>query len=230
MNILITGGSRGIGLAISRKLGAGGHRLLISGRDKHHLESAAALLPKDTLYLTADAGELSSINQLAEYAKEHTFSPDVLVLNAAAFYDASRSVIEPDVTELERILRVNLLANVALVKAFLPAIKAGSYPRIFFIGSTAALRSDSSFYAISKAALSNYAHGLREELKTFGVGVTLIHPGATFTERRVPGEGIAEDRFLASNDIAKIVETMLDLSPQAVVEEISIRPMLGDTY
>ncbi|MEK4189938.1 MULTISPECIES: SDR family oxidoreductase [Paenibacillus] len=230
MNILITGGSGGIGFAISRRLGAGGHRLLISGREERHLENAAAVLPQDALYLTADAGDLSSINRLVKYSEEHSFSPDVLVLNAAAFYDASRSVIEPDVAELDRILQVNLLANVALVKAFLPAIKTGSYPRIFFIGSTAALRSDSSFYAISKAALSNYARGLREELKTSGVGVTLIHPGATFTERRVPGEGIAEDRFLASDDIAKIVEMMLELSPQAVVEEISIRPMLGDTY
>lgn len=230
MNVLITGGSRGIGLAVAKELALNGHRLLLAGRDVSALEKALSILPSGTLAFSVDLEKPEGVEVLADNARRAGFSPDVLVLNAAAFSDGSRSVVEPDASELERVLRVNLTANYRLVQKFLPFVRKGYYPRIIIIGSTAALRRDTSLYGISKAALANYALGLREELKPLGVGVTLLHPGGTFTERRVPTEQIPGGRLLESADIGKLVQTLLTLSPQAVVEELVIRPILGDTF
>ena len=71
---------------------------------------------------------------------------------------------------------------------------------------------------------------MRNELKALGVGVTLLNPGGTFTQKRVPNEKTPDGRLLEASDIGKLIAAILTLSPQAVVEEISIRPMLGDTY
>lgn len=230
MNVLITGGSRGIGLSIAKRLSRAGHRVLIAARDAAALEEAKKTLAPDALAYAADVGDPSAAEALLQYAEAADFAPDALLLNAAAFADGTRSLIKPDAAELERVLRVNLLANYRLVQAFLPAVRKSRYPRLVFIGSTAALRSDSSLYGISKAALRNYALGLREELKPLGVGVTLLNPGGTLTERRAASGNSPEDRLLESDDIAKLVEVLLTLSPQAVVEELNVRPMLGDTY
>jgi short-subunit dehydrogenase len=230
MNVLITGGSKGIGFAIAKKLGQEGHRLLITGRDKTTLIRAQSLLPEHTLVLRSDVGELNSAEQLGQFAEKAEFRPDVLVLNAAAFFDETLSVIQSDAAELERLLNTNLLANVRIVQNLLSALEQSEFPRIILVGSTTALRHDSSFYAISKAALQSYARGLRAELKHKGIGVTLLHPGGTFTERRVPTDTISSDRLLESEDIAALVSVMLTLSKQAVVEELVVRPMLGDTY
>ncbi|MDO3409280.1 SDR family oxidoreductase [Saccharibacillus sp. CPCC 101409] len=230
MNILITGGSRGIGLAIARELAAAGHRLLLTGRSEQSLAEARSALGEETLVYAHDRTLGGAAEKTAAFARERGFEPDVLILNAASFYDATRSVVEPGAEELERILRANVIANYEWTRTFAPLLEGGRYPRIILIGSTASLRADTSLYGISKAALRNYALGLREELKTSGIGVTLINPGGTFTERRVPGGEIGPDRLLESRDIALLTAALLTLSPQAVVEELTVRPMLGDTF
>jgi NAD(P)-dependent dehydrogenase (short-subunit alcohol dehydrogenase family) len=230
MRVIITGGSRGIGYAIAQQLSRVGHQLLLVGRSGESLAQAKSGLAEHTLVYPADQTIEEAPDKLILYMKEQQFHPDVLILNAAAFFDETRSVTKPDVHQLERILQANVISNYHWVQKLLPLIREGDYPRIFVIGSTAALRADTSLYGISKAALRNYTLGLREELKPAGVGVTLIHPGGTFTEKRVPDERAAPDRLLEASDIGILVAAMLTLSSQAVVEELTVRPMLGDTF
>ncbi|MEK5032149.1 SDR family oxidoreductase [Paenibacillus sp. FSL R7-0302] len=230
MRVIITGGSRGIGLAIARQLSIAGHELLLVGRSGESLAEARTALGGKALVFTADQTSGDSADRLLLYMKEQQFQPDVLILNAAAFFDDTRSVTEPKGETLERLLLANVVSNYNWVRTLLPLIRQGTYPRILVIGSTAGLRADTSLYGISKAALRNYVLGLREELKPAGVGVTLIHPGGTFTERRVPNEQTATDRLLEGSDIGLLVAAILSLSPQAVVEELTVRPMLGDTF
>jgi NADP-dependent 3-hydroxy acid dehydrogenase YdfG len=126
---------------------------------------------------------------------------------------------------------MNLINNYKLVQGFIDVIKRSSYPRIIIIGSTSGIRTDDgTLYGISKWAVRSYAYSLRNELKSHGVGVTLINPGGTFTEIRIPTDETPAGRLLEASDIGKMVATILSLSHQAVVEEINIRPMLGDTY
>lgn len=231
MKILITGGSQGIGLAIAQELYANGHQLFLVGRDNERLQNALNHFPERADGFSADLSDGEQRNAVIRSAVQKSFFPDVLVLNAATFGQPGHSVVQPSVDEFRKLLETNLLANYHLVQEFLPSLQKSSYPRIILIGSTAAIRQDSgSLYAITKWALRSYAYSLRDELKTLGIGVTLLNPGGTFTEKRVPDDKTPNDRLLEASDIAKLISALLTLSPQAVVEELNIRPMLGDTY
>lgn len=233
MKVLITGGSQGIGLAIAKELYKNDHELFLVARDESKLKnSIESFHNQDRLNgFACDISNSAQIDKLLKRTVEINFSPDVIILNAAYFGSPVRSVIEPLEDELRKILEVNLISNYRLVKEFVNIIKEGIYPRIIIIGSTASIRvDDGSLYGISKWALKSYAYNLRNELKDLGIGVTLLNPGGTFTEKRIPNEEISQDRLLEASDIGKLIAAILTLSPQAVVEELNIRPMLGDTY
>lgn len=82
-------------------------------------------------------------------------------------------------------------------------------------------------YSISKFALLGFSKVLREELKPTGIKVTSILPGATWSNSWA-GVDLPEDRLMQAHDIAIPVWSALSMSPSAVVEEITIRPQLGD--
>lgn len=231
MKVLITGGSQGIGFAIAKELHKNGHELFLTARDEERLNTAIKNFQGKAVGFACDLGKSGDIDALIKKTKEENFYPDVIVLNAAAFGNSERSVVKPSGDELRELLEINVIANYRLVQGFIDTIKQGEYPRIILIGSTASIRvDDGSLYGISKWALRSYAYSLRNELKNIGVGVTLINPGGTFTEKRVPNEKVSKDRLLEASDIGKLIASILTLSPQAVVEEINIRPLLGDTY
>lgn len=231
MKILITGGSQGIGLAIAKELHKNGHELFLVARNEERLNKVIESFSYSTLGFACDLGKSEEIDDLIKKTQKEKFYPDVIVLNAAAFGRSVRSVIKPSVDELRELLEINVVSNYKIVQGFIDTIEKGKYPRIIIIGSTAGIRiDDGSLYGISKSALRSYAYSLRNELKNIGVGVTLINPGGTFTDKRLPDENTSEDRLLEASDIGKLVAAILTLSKQAVVEEINIRPILGDTY
>lgn len=231
MKILITGASQGIGLAIAQELHERKHELFLIARDAQRLSDAVSRFGGNVSGTSCDLENPEKIAKLIQKVKQEHFSPDVLILNAASFGQSPRSVLKAPADELRKLLEINVVANYQLVQGFIDSLKASQHPRIILIGSTAGIRvDDGSLYGISKWALKSYAYFLRNELKDLGIGVTLLNPGGTFTQKRVPNETMPEDRLLDSTDIAKMISAVLELSPQAVVEEINIRPMLGDTY
>jgi len=231
MRVLITGGSQGIGLAIAKELHAAGHELFLVARDPERLKKAIDSFPDRVKGTTCDLGKAGEVDALIEKTRQVKFHPDVIVLNAAAFGSPERSVLKHPAGELRELMEVNVISNYQLVQGFIDILRKGEYPRIIIIGSTAGIRvDDGSLYGISKWALRSYAYFLRNELKQLGVGVTLLNPGGTFTQKRVPNGKIPGGRLLEASDIGKLVAAVLTLSPQAVVEEINIRPLLGDTY
>lgn len=231
MKILITGGSQGIGLAIAKELHANGHELFLVARDSQRLNNAIEGFHGQAKGFSCDLGKSEQIYALIEKTKEDNFYPDVLVLNAGKLGNSIRSVIKPSADELRELLEINVISNYQLVQGFINGLQKSTYPRIIIIGSTASIRvDDGSLYGISKWALRSYAYDLRSELKSLGVGVTLLNPGGTFTQKRVPDERTSNNRLLEGSDIGKLVAAILTLSSQAVVEEINIRPLLGDTY
>ena len=198
-NIVIIGGSRGIGLAAAKELAAAGHRLLIVGRNRSHLDEAKA--------------------------------QDGIVISAAAFPDPAtqRSVLKPEAEELSQILEQNVVACYRFVRELFPLLKKQK-GRIVLIGSTAGVRRDKGgIYGISKWALRDFAYQLRDECKASGVSVSLVNPGGTFTERRV--KKCPEDTtLLETSDLGKVIALIFELSRQAVIEQVDIRPLSGDTY
>jgi short-subunit dehydrogenase len=82
-------------------------------------------------------------------------------------------------------------------------------------------------YSISKFALAGFSKNLREELKPHNIKVTAVYPGAVYTDSW-SGSGVDPNRIMQSRDVAELIFTVSKLSPQACVEEIVLRPQLGD--
>jgi NADP-dependent 3-hydroxy acid dehydrogenase YdfG len=97
------------------------------------------------------------------------------------------------------------------------------------MSSIAALKAypNGGAYSISKFALAGFSKNLREELKPHGIKVTTIYSGAVYTDSW-KGSGVSEERIMEAADIAKVVYSAAHLTPQATIEEIVIRPQLGD--
>lgn len=231
MNIVIIGGSRGIGFAAAKELSKDGHELLLTGRNPENLQNAKDSLQNTVRTFRADITDASDIERLFTYCEEH-FMPDGLILNAAAFgnRDTGHSVLQPSADELSEILDANVVAHYRIVRRFFPLLQKSGRGRIVFIGSTAGIRQDNGgIYGISKWALRSFAYNLREEAKRFGVGVSLINPGGTFTEKRVK-QGDCDTHLLETEDLGIVIATVFRLSAQAVIEQLDIRPLTGDTY
>jgi len=230
---LITGGSRGIGLAIAQELAAKGSDLLLVAKNQPNLKKAEALIKKTQKVKVdvhvCDLSKEKNVDFLAECCIKNRMIPDFLVLDAGIFLEGSLAKSQPE--DFRQTMEVNLNSIYYLVRQLVPYMKERSKPRIVIIGSTAAFEPYpiGGLYGVAKWALRGYAVNLRKELMTQGIGVTFIAPGATWTDLWA-GEQLPEDRLLFPKDIGVLVASLLDLSRQAVVEEIIVRPMLGDMH
>lgn len=231
MKIAIIGGSRGIGKATAIQLVKDGHEVLVAGRNRETLQETVTLLGELGRSYSLDMTDEKATKDFAEYLKEE-FMIDAIILCVAAFpnQETKTSVIKPSKSELQEMLDTNVAAYYDLVRKTLPVIQNSTNGRIIIIGSTSGIRRDKGgIYGISKWAVQSFAYGLREECKEYGVGVTLINPGGTFTEGRKKKN--EQDRsLLEASDIGILIGTLFHLSPQAVVEQLDIRPLAGDTY
>ena len=126
-------------------------------------------------------------------------------------------------------LNVNLLSAYNLTRALIGAMIKMKAGHIFNICSIASLNAyaNGGSYSISKWALAGFSKNLREELKNHHIKVTSVYPGATLTSSW-DGMNIDPKRILETADITKMILAASELSIQACVEEIVIRPQLGD--
>ena len=108
-------------------------------------------------------------------------------------------------------------------------MKTKKHGHIFNLCSIASIKAypNGGSYAISKFALLGFSKCLREELKPLGIRVTAVMPGATYTSSW-DGVDLPEKRFIPVEDIAETIFSAYKLSGRSVVEEILIRPQLGD--
>jgi short-subunit dehydrogenase len=126
-------------------------------------------------------------------------------------------------------IAVNLYSAYHLTRLLLPAMMEKKSGHIFNMCSIASLQSyaNGGAYSISKFALLGFSKNLREEMKPFGIKVTAVLPGAAYTDSWA-ASGIDPKRFMEAADIANMIYAAASLSPQACVEDIIIRPQLGD--
>ena len=176
--------------------------------------------------MTADLSIKEKVNEFAQMVKAHAI-PDVIINNTGIFLPGSIHS-EPD-GNFELMMQTNLFSAYYLTRAFTSAIIERKSGHIFSIGSIAGLTAyaNGGSYAISKWAMLGFTKCLRQELKEFNIKVTSVLPGATFTASW-EGVDIPVERFMKVEDIAESVWSAYNLSPYSVVEEIIIRPQLGD--
>ena len=232
MNVIITGASRGLGRAIADKFAANGHSLFLSSRDPKLLEEAVQEIKKKWPSLNihsraADISKKQEAIELGDWILKKKISIDVLVNNAGSFIPGSVHS-EPE-GALEKMIAINLFSAYHLTRCILPAMIKRKEGHIFNICSIASLKAyeNGGAYSISKFALLGFSRNLREEMKPHNIKVTAIMPGAAYTDSWA-ASGIDPRRIMEANDIAELVYSAAHLSPQACVEEIIVRPQLGD--
>ncbi len=226
MNIVITGASRGIGKAIAEKFLQVNHRVIICSRDSAKLEALRQTYPS-LITFVCDVSDKHSIAQFGDFVLQTFEQIDVLINNAGIFIPGKLTEENDEV--LEDTLRTNLLSAYYLTKKLSPRMKAQQHGFIINMCSVASIKAyeNGGSYAISKFALLGFSKTLREELKPYNIKVTSILPGATLTDSWA-GVDLPETRFSTPEDIALLVYTITQISPFSVVEEILIRPQLGD--
>ena len=231
MNIVITGASKGIGKAIAEQFAAAGHTLYICSRSEKQLYDTVALLQTQYPAITvkarpADMGIKKEAQAFGEWVLGFGV-PDVIINNAGNFIQGSIHDEEEGI--LEKMINTNLYSAYHLTRKLLPPMIAAKKGHIFNICSIASLQSypNGGSYSISKFALLGFSKNLREELKPHGIKVTAVCPGATLSASW-DGVDISPNRIMETQDIAKMVFAAVSLSPMAVVEDIVMRPQLGD--
>lgn len=179
---LVTGASRGIGLAVARSFVERGMRVIMIARDIAVLRAVAQPLGASAIPVACDISDASALGTaITRVRSELGDVPDVLVNSAGVFRLAPADVAEPD--DFADALDVNLVAPFRLVRAFLPAMRERGRGHIVSIGSIAdhVALPENSAYAASKFGLRGLHEVLRSELVNSGVRTTLISPGPVNT-------------------------------------------------
>ncbi|HVF95882.1 MAG TPA: SDR family oxidoreductase [Flavisolibacter sp.] len=232
MNAVITGASRGIGKALAEMFALHGYNLFLCAKTESPLlatiEEIKTKYPAVSVDGKAlDLGKKEKAILFGEWVLSNTDAVDVLVNNTGTFIQGNVSD-EPD-GALETMLDVNLFSAYHTTRTLLPKMKAQKSGHIFTICSIASLSAypGGGAYSISKYALLGFTRNLRAELKEHGIKVTAVVPGAVYTDSW-KGSGVPEERIMDVDDLAKMIFAATQLSPQAVVEDIILRPQLGD--
>lgn len=234
MQIIITGATKGIGKAIAEKFAEDkqGHSFYLCARSEPELSTLGKELqgrfPRTNIYTRpCDVSKREELEAFGDWVKSYTDKPDILVNNAGSFIPGS--VHNEDEGTLEKMINVNLYSAYHLTRCILPTMIERKSGHIFNICSIASLKAydNGGAYSISKFALYGFSKNLREEMKPYGIKVTSVLPGAAMTDSWA-GFDNSNKRIMEADDIARMVYAAAHLSPQACVEEIILRPQLGD--
>jgi short-subunit dehydrogenase len=172
---LVTGASRGIGLATCRALAARGATLGMVSRGEEELRARAEQLGGEAL--VADVSDFASVSDAIDRFAQRAGGVDLLVANAGVLHYAPFA--EQPVEDAEAMVRINVLGTIYTVKAALPHLLDGANGHIVVLSSGAGLRSFpwGAVYGATKAADRLFAEALRHELSGTGVSVTTVYPG-----------------------------------------------------
>jgi short-subunit dehydrogenase len=231
MNIVITGASKGMGKAIAEKFASSKNDLFICSRNEKLLAKTAEEISKMSggvvKYFAADLSEKSGVQGFYDWLSEQNIDVDILINNAGEFIPGS--IFNEEEGTLEKMINVNLFSAYHLTRKLLPRMMENRKAHIFNMCSIASLKAypNGGSYSISKYALRGFSQNLREEMKPYNIKVTAVYPGAVYTSSW-EGSGVPAERIMESEDISQMIYAASLLSPQACVEDIVIRPLLGD--
>jgi len=230
--IVLTGASQGIGAAIAREFAreVKGVRLALVARNERKLARVAAACAKLGAKPKVFVCDVTDPAAVAATAREVTRAcgvADVLVNNAGAF--APRPFLEETVENFDAMLATNLRSAFLVSRAFVPAMAGRGRGHVFMMSSIAGLDAypQATSYCAAKFGVTGLGAVMRRELRTKGLRVTTLYPGATWTPSWAKS-GVKPERIMPARAIARVVVEAWRLGPDAVVEDIVLRPPLGD--
>jgi NAD(P)-dependent dehydrogenase (short-subunit alcohol dehydrogenase family) len=230
---LITGGSRGIGLAVARALGHDGYGVTVSARRPDKLEAAAQSLRDEGLDVNAVAANLADEDELRNVVDSHRARfgrLDVLINNAGL--GVGSAVADMPTKKLDLQLDVNLRAVYLMARECIPLLKeAGAEHGKALIANTASMAGKRgqgwlSAYSATKFGVVGLSQGLHKELSNDGIQVTALCPAFVATDMTDWIEDqVPKDEMIQPEDIAEAIRFVLRTSSHCVVPEIQfIRP------
>lgn len=228
---VITGASRGMGKAITEKLLSQQFDVAICSRKLSDLENLLAELqpkfPDQTIHIhPCDVSKKEEVKAFATFVQNKLDSIDLLVNNAGIFMPGT--IHDEPEGNLEKQMETNVYGAYHLTRALLSDLEI-SKGHIFNICSIASSQaySTSASYTMSKFALLGFSKVLRDSLKEKEVRVTALLPGATLTSSW-EGTDLPESRFMLPEDVASILWDCYKINKNTNVEELTLRPILGD--
>ena len=185
--VLVTGGSKGVGLALAKQFAQHGYDLVLVARNSSDLERAADVLRNDysceVTTISLDLARDDAAAELSGTLQAQEIEIDVLVNNAGVGDYGPLAESEP--ARLSAMLRLNVLSLTALTRALLPGMIARGRGRILNLSSVVAFFAGGpcwAGYVASKHYVLAFSRGLRSELSGTGVTVTALCPGPTETD------------------------------------------------
>ena len=231
--ILITGASQGIGAAIAITFAkeVPGCRLALVARSQKNLTAVALRCMKRGAgaaeIFPCDVSDAAAVETMAAAVAKRFGVVNVLINNAGVFRAAP--LFETSVEDFDEIMATNLRSVFLVSRAFVPAMAQRGRGDVFNMSSIAGLNAypNGAAYCAAKFGVTGLTKVMRMELKDKGVRVTAVHPGATFSPSW-KGSGVAEERMMPAEDVARALVDVYRTSRRTVIEEIVLRPQLGD--
>ena len=230
--IVVSGGTKGIGKSIIELFASSGFDIITCSRSKNDLNQLTKELKEEHPAINlgtveADLSTVDGVNKFLSFIKEYNRGVDVLVNNAGIFLPGN--IHEEEDGRLEKMMETNLYSAYRTTRGLIKDMMKRKKGHIFNICSVASIIAydNGGSYSISKFAMYGMTKVLREEMKPYQIKVTAVLPGATLTASW-DGVDIPADRFMQSNDVAISILNAFQLSPNTVVEDIVLRPQLGD--
>jgi len=225
---LVTGASRGIGLATARALAADGAELALIARGRAALASAVAACGPSARAIPCDLTREDEVEHALAELQATLGVPEILVNNAGHFAIGAVGVMPP--ADVDRLLSLNLLAPYRLLHALVPAMRARGSGHVITIGSVAdrAVFPENAGYAAAKYGARAMHEVLRQELRGTGVRVSLISPGPVDTPL---WDAIDPDnrpgftpraQMLGADAVADAVHWVATRPPQVNIDELRL--------
>jgi NADP-dependent 3-hydroxy acid dehydrogenase YdfG len=227
---LVTGASSGIGRAIARRFGKKGIRVALIARRKERLERVAEEIRGsggEAIPLVADVSSSAEVNAAIEAVIERWGRIDILVNNAGTGQAGAVETVSDE--SLHRQFAVNVYGPFYATRAVVPHMKSQGGGQIVNIGSVVGLvgLENMSVYSATKWALRGLNESWREELYPHRIKVAYVAPGYVITEfggsRQEDYESPEAEWALMPDDVADVVESIVDQGPNADVKEVVLQ-------
>ncbi|MEM6641637.1 MAG: SDR family oxidoreductase [Bacteroidota bacterium] len=229
--VVVTGGTKGIGRSIVLLFASKGYSVATCARSEEALLDLRNLVKEQYGVLIhtyeADLSKQERVVDFMEFVRLTNKPVEILINNTGVFLPGE--VLQEEDGVLEKMLNTNLMSAYWLTRGLVPQMRKSKRGHIFNMCSVASLKAypNGGSYSISKFALYGFSQALRQELLEDSVRVTTVLPGAVKTPSW-DGVELPDDRFMKPEDIAETILSTYELSSRTVIEDLILRPQLGD--
>jgi len=225
---IVTGGSRGIGLAIARALVAEGVRVAVTGRSAAHLSTARRSIeaagPGAVETLQADVRNRADVQRAVDATTARFGGLDIAINNAGVGVFTNVASMTPE--QWSEVIDTNLTGVFLVCHAVLPHMRSRGGGFIINISSLAGKNpfADGAAYCASKAGLNAFSEALMQEVRYDNIRVSYVLPGSVATGFSSGDEAKGADWKIAPDEVAEVVLNLLRHNPRSLPSRVELRP------